>query len=213
MRLHNSRPNRADSISRVYWRTRPRESQSAPAPLPRVCSPRAFPPRTAGGRVRILINLFRLAIGGSQINAIESGSRVSKRGHEVIVYAPDGELRERIGDLGLEVVGAGPARRHHPPTVAGVRRLTALARERKVDLIHAYEWSPTLEAAYGPHLRLGVPVLSPVYAVAVPRFVPRTLPMIVGYPNEADRERRRGRREVHVVVCPVDTAANAPVAD
>lgn len=163
--------------------------------------------------MRILINLFRLAIGGSQINAIEIGARLSQRGHEVIVYAPDGELRERIDDFGLEFVSAGPADRPHPPTLTGVNRLTALARGREIDLIHAYEWSPTLEAAYGPHLRLGVPVLSTVYAVSVPRFVPRNLPMIVGYTNEADLERRRGRSAVHVVVCPVDTAANAPVAD
>lgn len=163
--------------------------------------------------MRILISLFRLAIGGSQINAIEIGSRLSARGHEVIVYAPDGELRERIVDLGLEFVSAGPARRRHPPTVTGVRALTALARAREIDLIHAYEWSPTLEAALGPHLRLGVPVLSTVYAVAVPRFVPRDLPMIVGYTDQADTERRRGRHEVHVVVCPVDTAVNAPVTD
>lgn len=163
--------------------------------------------------MRILINLFRLAIGGSQINAIEIGSRLSRAGHEVIVYAPDGELSTRIADLGLEFVSAGPANRPHPPTVSGVRRLTRVAREREVDLIHAYEWSPTLEAAYGPHLRLGVPVLSTVYAVGIPRFVPRNLPMIVGYTNEADVERRRGRRTVHVVVCPVDTEVNAPVTD
>jgi glycosyltransferase involved in cell wall biosynthesis len=163
--------------------------------------------------VRILINLFHLAIGGSQINAIEIGSRLSQRGHDVIVYAPDGDLRERIADLGLEFVSAGPADRRHPPTVASVRRLTALARQREIDLIHAYEWSPTLEAAYGPYLRLGVPVLSTVYAVAVPRFVPRNLPMIVGYANDADLQRQRGRPAVHEVACPVDTAANAPVAD
>lgn len=163
--------------------------------------------------MRILINLFRLAVGGSQINAIEIGSRLSQRGHEVIVYAPDGDLRDRIVDLGLELVPAGAARRGHPPTGTGVCALTALAREREIDLIHAYEWSPTLEAALGPHLRLGVPVLSTVYAVDVPRFVPRNLPMIVGYTDQADLERRRGRSEVHVVVCPVDTEVNTPEAD
>jgi hypothetical protein len=170
-------------------------------------------PSGKDGRVRILISLFRLAIGGSQINAIEIGARLCQRGHEVIVYAPDGELRDRIDDLGLEFVPAGPARRRHPPTMAGVRRLTELVRERKIDLIHAYEWSPTLEAAYGPHRRLGVPVLSTVYAVEVPRFVPRDLPMIVGYSNEVERQRRRGRSLVYRVACPVDIEANAPVAD
>jgi glycosyltransferase involved in cell wall biosynthesis len=37
--------------------------------------------------------------------------------------------------------------------------------------------------------------------------------MIVGYTDQADLERRRGRSEVHVVVCPVDTEVNTPEAD
>jgi glycosyltransferase involved in cell wall biosynthesis len=94
-----------------------------------------------------------------------------------------------------------------------VRELNALVRQRKIDLIHAYEWLPTLEAAYGPHLTMGTPVLSTVYSVEVPPFVPRNLPMIVGYTQELDIERGRGRSRVYTVVCPVDTKANAPVAD
>jgi hypothetical protein len=162
--------------------------------------------------VRILISLYRLSIGGSHINAIEIGSLIKQRGHDVIVYSPDGPLRERVAELGLEYVPTGPARRY-PPSVASVRHLNALVRERQIDLIHAYEWSPTLEAAYGPHLSMGTPVLSTVYATEVPPFVPRNLPMIVGYTNELDIERGRGRKRVYTVVCPVDTEANAPVAD
>lgn len=162
--------------------------------------------------MRILISLYRLSIGGSHINAIEIGSLIKQRGHDVIVYSPDGPLRERVAELGLEYVPTGPARRY-PPSVASVRHLNALVRERQIDLIHAYEWSPTLEAAYGPHLSMGTPVLSTVYATEVPPFVPRNLPMIVGYTNELDIERGRGRKRVYTVVCPVDTEANAPVAD
>lgn len=162
--------------------------------------------------MRILISLFDLSIGGSHINAIEIGSLIKRRGHDVIVYSPDGPLRERVAELGLEYVPTGAARRQRP-TVAGVRQLNSLVRERQIDLIHAYEWLPTLEAACGPHLRMGTPVLSTVYSVEVPRFVPRNLPMIVGYPREFDIERDRGRSQVYTVVCPVDTEANAPVAD
>jgi glycosyltransferase involved in cell wall biosynthesis len=168
--------------------------------------------RLNGGLVRILISLFKLSIGGSHINAIELGSLIKQRGHEVIVYATDGPLRERVEELGLEYVSAGTARRHQP-SAAGVRRLNALVRERQIDLIHAYEWLPTLEAALGPHLRMGTPVLSTIYSVGVPRFVPRNLPMIVGYQKEFDLERRRGRSRLYTVVCPVDTEANAPVSD
>ena len=162
--------------------------------------------------MRILISLFKLSIGGSHINAIEIGSLIKQRGHDVIVYSPDGPLRERVAELGLEYVSAGVARPRRP-SVAAVRRLNALVRERQIDLIHAYEWLPTLEAACGPHLRMGTPVLSTVYSVGVPRFVPRDLPMIVGYTKELDIERGRGRRRVFTVVCPVDTEANAPVGD
>jgi glycosyltransferase involved in cell wall biosynthesis len=163
--------------------------------------------------VRILISLFQLAIGGSHINAIEIGSLIKQRGHEVIVYAPDGPLRERVADLGLEYVPAEAARPVRRPSAGIVRGLHALVRQRKIDLIHAYEWLPTLEAAYGPYLRMGTPVLSTVYSVEVPPFVPRNLPMIVGYTQELDIERGRGRSRVYTIVCPVDTEANAPVAD
>ena len=162
--------------------------------------------------MRIVISLFRLSIGGSHINAIEIGSLIKQRGHEVIVYSPDGPLRERVAELGLEYVPAGAARRNWP-SVAGIRQLNALVRERQIDLVHAYEWMPSFEAAYGPHLSMGTPVLSTVYAVEIPPFVPRDLPMIVGYTNELGIERSRGRRQVYTVVCPVDTEANAPVAD
>lgn len=163
--------------------------------------------------MRILINLYGLMMGGSPINAIEIGARLVQQGHEVMVYSPDGELRSRVDELGLEFIPAGAARRRPPPTPAGVRRLTEVARERDIDLIHAYECSPTVEAVCGPYLRLGVPVLSTVYSVTVPPVVPRHVPMIVGYTDDRDREQRRGRTTVHTVVCPVDTDANAPVDD
>lgn len=162
--------------------------------------------------MRILISLFDLSIGGSHINAIEIGSLIKRRGHDVIVYSPDGPLRERVAELGLEYVPARATRRQRP-TLAGIEQLNSLVRERQIDLIHAYEWLPALEAACGPHLRMGTPVLSTIYSVEVPRFVPRNLPMIVGYPKEQDIERGRGRSHVYTVVCPVDTEANAPVAD
>jgi glycosyltransferase involved in cell wall biosynthesis len=162
--------------------------------------------------VRIVISLYRLSIGGSHINAIELGSLIKQRGHEVIVYSPDGPLRERVAELGLEYVSAGTGQRTRP-SVASIRQLNALVRERQIDLVHAYEWLPSLEAAYGPHLSMGTPVLSTVYAVEIPPFVPRDLPMIVGYTNELGIERSRGRRHVYAVVCPVDTEANAPIAE
>ncbi len=163
--------------------------------------------------MRILVSLFGLQIGGSHINAIEIAGRLALRGHEPIIYAPDGPLRTLVAEQGLELVVAGRERDRHPPTMAGVRAVTELVRRRGIDLVHAYEWSPTLEAAYGPYLRLGVPLLSTVYSVRIARGVPPRVPLIVGFEGDAEVARRRGWRPVHVVACPIDTAAFAPVAD
>lgn len=162
--------------------------------------------------MRILVSLFGLQVGGSQINAIEIAGELARHGHEPIIYAPDGPLRGLIAKLGLTHVQPGPARDRHPPTAAGARALTELVRRRGIDLVHAYEWSPTLEAAYGPYLRLGVPLLSTVYSVIIARGVPSRVPMIVGFEGDAEVARRRGWRPVHVVAPPIDTDANAPVA-
>lgn len=162
--------------------------------------------------MRILVSVLRLSVGGTPINAIEIGSLLQQRGHEVLVYGTDGPLHDLITQHGLEFVPAGPARRY-PPSLAGMAAVSALVRERDIDLVHAYDWAPTVEAAYGPHLRFGTPVLTTEYGLKVPRFVPRNLPMIVGFTSELERERARGRREIHTVVCPVDTDANAPGRD
>ena len=37
-----------------------------------------------------------LGLGGSQINAVDLGAEMVRRGHEVTVFAPQGPLREQI---------------------------------------------------------------------------------------------------------------------
>jgi glycosyltransferase involved in cell wall biosynthesis len=154
--------------------------------------------------------LHTLEIGGSQINAIEIGAAVAKLGHEVIIYGPDGELRQTVADLGLEFLPARPKLARLSPR--GAATLTRIARRREVDVIHGYEWGPTMDAAFGPHLALGVPVVTTVLSPTVPDFLPRHLTLIVGTVELAETERRRWSR-VHLIEPPVDTDANAPVED
>src|SRR6476661_1521389 len=97
-----------------------------------------------------------MEIGGSQLNAVELAARTARAGHEVVVFAPEGELVDRVVELGLEhhrapVAGRWPARR----TMA---ELLSLVRRRRVDLVHGYEWGPAVELAFGPHLLLGTPM-------------------------------------------------------
>ncbi|WFE21724.1 glycosyltransferase [Solwaraspora sp. WMMD937] len=160
--------------------------------------------------MRILTCLHTMEIGGSQINAIEIAATVAGLGHEVIIYGPDGELRSMVDEWGLEFVQAPP--KGEAPSPRNVAAIADVVRQRRIDLVHAYEWAPSLEAAYGAYLRQGVPLVVTVLSMEVPAWVPRHLPLIVGTEQIAAQERPH-RTEVHVIEPPIDTDANAPVTD
>ena len=160
--------------------------------------------------MRILTCLHTMEIGGSQINAIELAATVAGLGHEVIIYGPEGELCSMVADLGLEFVAAPP--KGPAPSPRNVAAIADVVQARDIDLVHAYEWAPSLEAAYGAYLRSGVPLVVTVLSMEVPAWVPRHLPLIVGTEEIAEQERGL-RPEVYVIEPPIDTDANAPVAD
>nr|MDT0658396.1 glycosyltransferase family 4 protein [Micromonospora sp. DSM 115978] len=164
------------------------------------------------GRIelRILTCLHTMEIGGSQINAIEIAATVAGLGHEMIIYGPDGDLRHMVAELGLEFVQAPP--KGAAPSPRNVAAIDSLVRRRGIDLVHAYEWAPAVETAYGAYLRRGVPLVVTVLSMEVPAWIPRHLPLVVGTEEIAAGERGR-RAEVHVMEPPIDTTANAPVAD
>ncbi|ROQ64935.1 glycosyltransferase involved in cell wall biosynthesis [Rathayibacter sp. PhB152] len=160
--------------------------------------------------MRILTCLHTMEVGGSQINGIELAGRMAALGHEAVVYGPDGDLRPLVAELGLdweEAPEKGPRL-----SVRSMARLRRIVRERRIDLIHAYEWAPTMDAAFGPHLIDGVPVVTTVLSPEVPDFVPAAFPMIVGVVELLEEESRR-RPTLHLIEPPVDTELNAPVAD
>ena len=72
--------------------------------------------------------------------------------------------------------------------VARSRSSPTLARSRRLDLIHAYEWPPCLDAYYGAHLLLGVPLVCTVLSMSVSPLVPRSIPLDHGHRGA----RRRG---------------------
>jgi glycosyltransferase involved in cell wall biosynthesis len=161
-------------------------------------------------RVRILTCLHTMEVGGSQINAIEIAGTMAQLGHEALIYGPDGDLRPMVDKLGLEFI-EGPAKGPHlsQRSMAILRRTI---RQRKIDIMHAYEWAPAMDAAYGVYLTAGVPIVVTVLSPRVPDFVPRRFPLVVGVKELLEAERGR-RPEVHLIEPPVDTDLNAPVVD
>ena len=157
--------------------------------------------------MKVLVCIHDMGLGGCQLNAIELADGVAQLGHEVVVYGPAGPLNALVSDLGLEMVIGPPATNRHP-AVRASRELRRLAAERSIDLVHTYEWSTTLDAAFGPGLFAGVPVLSTVMSMDVPPYVPRDIPLIVGTKQICDLESTR-RPWVRLLEPPVNTDENA----
>jgi L-malate glycosyltransferase len=159
--------------------------------------------------MRIVVYPHDLGMGGSQLNAIEIAAGVRDLGHEVVVAGRPGALVSRIEELGLEFVELpAPGKRPSPRVASALRRLVD---ERGIDILHGYEWPPTLEAELAAIGRPHVAVVSTVMSMAVPGFIPRGVELVVGTREIADHEiRRRGRRRTAVIEPPVDLAHNRP---
>ena len=157
-------------------------------------------------RMRIVIYPHTMEIGGSQLNALEIAAAVRRRGHEVLLYAPDGDLLDHARGLGLEHVPAADASFHPSPTVAA--DLVRLVRERDVDILHGYEWPPALEAAAVRAVCPQVAAVATVMSMAVPPFLPSSMPLVVGTERLAEQARRTRRGPVQLLEPPVDTEAN-----
>jgi glycosyltransferase involved in cell wall biosynthesis len=160
--------------------------------------------------VKILVYPHDLAVGGSQINAIEIARGVADLGHEVTVFGYPGPLVEKIAELGLDFVASPrPGRR---PSLSVMTALAAVVRTRGIEVLHGYEWPPILEAWLVAR-RTGRLATGTVMSMAVADFIPRSIPLMVGTEQIADAERRSGRPAVDLMEPPVDLATNNPHLD
>ena len=159
--------------------------------------------------MRILVYPGVMEVGGSQLNAVQLAHEVARAGHDVLMFGPDGDLVPLVGALGLEYVRAPrEGRWPSPRNMAALRRLVV---DRGVDVVHGYEWGPSVDLAFGPHRRLGTPLVTTVLSMDVPDHVPRHEPLVVG--TRRLQEQQRGLRDrVHLIEPPVDTERDAPGA-
>jgi glycosyltransferase involved in cell wall biosynthesis len=161
--------------------------------------------------VRILVYPHSLAIGGSQINAIDLAAGVAAAGHEVIVYGIAGPLEDYIRQRGLRFE---PARRlRYRPAPSRIAQIAAIARRERIDLIHAYEWPPCLDSYFGAGLALGIPVLCTVLGMVVMPYVPASVPLIMGTAALGDEARAVQESDVWVLEPPIDTVNDQPGVD
>lgn len=148
-----------------------------------------------------------MEIGGSQLIAIELAAKIAERGADVVVFGPKGNLVPLAEGLGLEYIRA--PHENSWPSPRNIAEITRIVRNRKIELVHGYEWGPSVELAFGAHLIAGVPLVTTVLSMSVPGFLPRASPMIVGTAELADQQCDL-RSDVHLMEPPVDTLRNAP---
>ena len=125
---------------------------------------------TGGESMRLIIAPHDLGIGGSQINAIDMAAGVADAGHDVTVFGVPGPLVEYIERKGLPFVAAHPL--PYRPAATRIAQMLRLSRRHRIDLIHAYEWPPCLDAYFGAHLVDRVPILCTVLGMFVPLVRP-----------------------------------------
>jgi glycosyltransferase involved in cell wall biosynthesis len=158
--------------------------------------------------LRILVYPHDMAMGGSQLNAIDLAAAVRDLGHQVTVIGASGALVQRVRELELPYLAVPDWRRRPSLTVA--RQLRGLVRTQGFHIVHGYEWPPGLEAAASVFPSGRSAAVCTVMSMAVAPFLPRRLPLVVG--TRALREHTAARRSgpVHVIEPPVDVVLNTP---
>lgn len=162
------------------------------------------------GRVRVLVAPHNFELGGSQINALEFAGEIARDPRfELLIYAPDGQLADRARELDAELHLS--ELREHAPSWRRMREIWQLVRSRKVDLVHTYEWMPTVDAAYAAAWAHGVPLVSTILSMDYPYFLPKSVPLVLGTRALVERARKEGRT-AHLLEPPVDTDLFKPDA-
>lgn len=161
--------------------------------------------------LRLLVYPHELSIGGSQINAIDLAAGAAKAGHEVVVYAVPGPLRPYIAEQGLRFIPARPLK--YRPAPSRIAQLAAIAMRERIDLIHAYEWPPCLDAYFGAGLFGGTRILCTVLGMELMPAVPKSVPLIMGTPELAEQARRVQTGKVWSIELPIDTVNDHPGID
>lgn len=166
--------------------------------------------------MRVLVTLNSLALGGSQLNAVDLALAGRKHGVEPTIVG----FRGTLPAAGPSIVDAADDREAELvvldvpfTTSASAPRLAALADERDIDIVHGYGGWDLRPAFQGPCRWGRRPLVQTVYEMYVPSQTYRHQPLVVGtrYLEEEQRGNRPG--SVDLISPPVDLRADHPGFD
>ena len=131
---------------------------------------------------RILIQINSLALGGTQINAVDLAAAVTEYGYESILIGPKDTLQQgpSLFDIADERGVQLECFERPRSTISGAWTLARLAKRHGADLVHVYgSWS-SRPAWWGPCLFGRRPLILTVYEMAVDPLTPLNTGLIIG---------------------------------
>jgi glycosyltransferase involved in cell wall biosynthesis len=168
---------------------------------------------------RVLVQVNSLALGGSQINAVDLAAATAAYGYDSVLVGPRGSLPEgpSLFDIAqergvrLETFERSIVPHGARDMTRGVRDMARLAAVHKSDLVHVYAKGMYRPAYWGP-CRFGrLPWVLTVYEMTVDPRTPRGPSLIVG--TEYLLEEQSGRANgVALISPPVDLERDSPVS-
>lgn len=163
------------------------------------------------GRLRVLVVLHNLRIGGSQRNAVDLAGALQERGHEIVVAGPPGVLVDSLVASGVhfEPLEDDEPGRAVERAVPGYRSLLQVTRRVRPDLVHSYELTPSILTYLGAHRLDNVPMTMTINSMSVPDFMPSSVPLQVCNPVIAHRTAPR-TGSVGVLEIPTDCVGQFP---
>lgn len=158
--------------------------------------------------MKILVFAHRLEFGGTQVNALDLAAAMRDlHGHDVVLFATPGPLVKLAEEKGLRFIPAPDARIH--PSLARMRALREAVRLEHPALVHVWDWWQCLDAYYAVHLTMRVPMIVTDMMMDLTRILPKALPTTFGTPELVDQAKAAGRRQVELILPPIDIAKNA----
>lgn len=155
---------------------------------------------------RVLVQINSLALGGTQINAVDLAAALKDHGYESVLVGPRDTIPE--GPTLFEVAAERNVRletfERPRTTLQGSLMMARLARKYKADLVHVYGSWTARPALLGSCFLGRRPLALTIYEMAVDPDTPKSPALIVGTQYLVEDLANRGEG-VDLISPPVDT--------
>jgi glycosyltransferase involved in cell wall biosynthesis len=158
--------------------------------------------------MKVLVFAYQLVVSGTTVNAIELTAALrDQHGFDVALFATPGPLLGLVEEKQLRLLPAPHGR--FCPSHARMRALRDAVRSERPDVLYVWDWPQSVEAYFGVHLPMRVPMVVTDMSMSLMRLLPKGLPTTFGTPELVDNARAAGRRHVELLLPPVDVRLNA----